>query len=77
MEVIYCGISGKEMLINQSDLKACEARRKSVEKAMAIMLSASNGPDELFLEVLDSYIFGDITLDEMEERINRFEYLRN
>lgn len=35
MEVIYCGISGKEMLINQSVLKACEARRKSVEKAVA------------------------------------------
>ena len=30
-------------------------REMSVENAMAIMLSATNGPDELFLEVLDSY----------------------
>ena len=65
----------KGMLINQSYLEACEARRKSVENAMAIMLSATNGPDELFLEVLDAYIFGKITLEEMEVRIDRFEYL--
>ena len=51
----------------------CE--RKSVENAMAIMLSATNGPDELFMEVLDSYIFGKITLEDMEARIDRFEYL--
>ena len=65
----------KGMLISQSYLDACEARRKSVENAMAIMLSATNGPDELFMEVLDSYIFGKITLEEMETRIDRFEYL--
>lgn len=75
MDVIYYGISGEEMRISQSDVKACEARKKSVENVMAIMLSATNGPDELFLEVLDSYIYGKITLDEMEERINCFEYL--
>ena len=63
------------MLINQNYLEECKARRKSVENAMAIMLSATNGPDELFLEVLDSYIFGKITLEEMEERIDGFEYL--
>lgn len=61
--------------ISQSDVEVCEARRKSVENAMAIMLSATNGPDELFMEVLDSYIFGKITLEEMEVRIDRFEYL--
>jgi len=66
----------KGMLISQSYVEACEARRKSVENAMAIMLSATNGPDELFLEVLDSYIFGKITLEEMENRIDRFEYLK-
>lgn len=61
--------------ISQSDIEACEARRKSVENAMAIMLSATNGPDEEFLEVLNSYIFGEITLEELEERIDRFKYL--
>ena len=61
--------------LSQSYVEACDERRKSVENAMAIMLSATNGPDELFLEVLDSYIFGRITLEEMEVRIDRFEYL--
>lgn len=56
----------KGILISQSYIEACEARRKSVENAMAIVLSATNGPDEMFLEVLDSYIFGKITLEEME-----------
>ena len=65
----------KGMLISQSYLEACEVRRKSVENAMAIMLSATNGPDELFMDVLDSYIFGKITLEEMETKIDRFEYL--
>ena len=61
----------KGMLVSQSYVEACEARRKSVENAMAIMLSATNGPDELFLEVLDSYIYGKITLEEMEARFVR------
>ena len=65
----------KGMLISQGYVEACNARRKSVENAMAIMLSATKGPDDLFLEVLDSYIFGKITLEEMETRIDRFEYL--
>ena len=65
----------KGMLMTQSYLEACEARRKSVENAMAIMLSATNGPDELFMDVLDSYIFGKISLEEMESRIDRLEYL--
>lgn len=65
----------KGMLISRSYVEACDARRKSAENAMAIMLSATNGPDESFLEIVDSYIFGKITLEEMEGRIDRFEYL--
>lgn len=65
----------KGMLLNQKYMIDCDERRKSVENAMAIILSATNGPDELFMEVLNSYIFGKITLEEMELRIDRFEYL--
>ena len=69
-------MSGKDKkVIGQSDVEACEERRKRVENAMAIMLCATNGADELFLEVLESYILGEITLEEMEQRIDRFEYL--
>lgn len=36
-------MSGKDKkVIGQSDVEACEERRKSVENAMAIMLSASH-----------------------------------
>jgi len=71
-------MSGKDKkVIGQRDVETCEERRKSVENAMAIMLSATNGPDELFLEVLESYILGEITLEEMERRIDQFEYLAN
>jgi len=63
--------------ISQSEVEECEERRKSVENAMAIMLSATNGPDEVLLEVLNAYIFGKITLEEMEQSIDRFEYLTN
>ena len=65
----------KGIIMGSSYVEDCDRRRESVENAMAIMLSATNGPDEVFLEVLDSYIFGKITLEEMEVRIDRFEYL--
>lgn len=65
----------KGMLINENYIIACDKRRKSVENAMAIMLSATNGPDDLFMEALDSYIFGKISLEEMELKIDKFEYL--
>lgn len=63
------------MLMSRRYLLECEERRKSVENAMAIMLSATNGPDELFVDVLNSYILGKITLEEMERRIDSLEYL--
>lgn len=76
--VAHKGMDGKDRkLIRHSDVEACEARRKSVENAMAIMRSATNGPDEVFLEALNAYIFGEIALEEMEQRIDRLEYLGN
>ncbi|MBO5259938.1 MAG: antitoxin VbhA family protein [Agathobacter sp.] len=61
--------------VNQSYIDEREARKKNVENAMAIMLSATNGSDKLFEEVLNAYILGEITLEELEKRIDRFEYL--
>ena len=65
----------KGMLINDEYVMACEKRRKSVEKALAIVMTATNGPDEAFMDVLDAYIFGKISLEEMETRIDNLEYL--
>ena len=56
-------------------VSACERRRASVERMMAILLTSTNGPDEIFMNVLDDYIFGKITLDEMESNVDRLEYL--
>ena len=61
--------------MNQNYISECDERRKSVEKAMAIILSSTNGPDEVFLKVLELYICGEITLEEIEMRIDGFEYL--
>ena len=63
------------LIVSDDYIVACEKRRKSVERVMAILLTATNGPDERFMEVLDSYILGKITLEEMEIRVDRFEYL--
>ena len=55
-------------------IEACE-KRKSVEKALAVVMTATNGPDEAFMDILDAYIFGKISLEEMETRIDKLEYL--
>lgn len=58
---------------NYSDV--CEARRKSVERALAIVSSAAEDPDEVFKGALESYISGKLTLEELEDRVDRLEYL--
>ncbi len=62
-------------MLDEEYIVACEKRRKSVEKALAIVVSATNGPDEGFKSVLEDYIEGKILLEEMEARIDRLEYL--
>ena len=62
-------------MLDEEYIAACEKRRKSVEKALAIVLSATNGPNERFMKVLEDYIEGKITLEEMEAGIERLEYL--
>ena len=63
--------------VNQIYIDECEERKKNVENAMAIMLSATNGPDKLFKEMMNAYILGEITLEELEKRIDLFEYLES
>ena len=63
------------ILQDDNDIDSCEIRRRSVERVLAILYTATNGPDETFMNVLDSYISGEITLKEMETRVDRLEYL--
>ena len=67
------GVQG--VLLDDNDIDSCESRRRSVERVLAILYTATNGPDETFMNVLDSYISGEITLKEMETRVDRLEYL--
>lgn len=63
------------VITEESYITACENRRKSVERATAIILTATVGPDEIFTEVLESYIDGHITLEEMEANVDKLKYL--
>lgn len=63
------------VIINDNSIDFCEIRRKRVERAMAIVLTATDGPDEIFMEALESYIAGEITMEELEVRVDRLEYL--
>ena len=67
---------GGYVMIDEAYIEACEKRRKSVEKALAIVMTAINGTDEKNMDVLDSYIMGKISLEEMEARIDRLKYLK-
>jgi predicted transcriptional regulator len=61
--------------IDEKYIEACERRKASVEKAIAILLTATDGLDDVFLNVLDSYIAGLMTLSEIEARVDRLEYI--
>ena len=63
----------KGMLADPTDAK--EERRKSVQRCMAILLTATDGPNDMFMEALDDYIEGHISLSEMEKRVDRLEYI--
>ena len=63
------------MIIGEDYIVACENRRKSVENALAIVLTATEGPNDEFLEALDMYIFGELSLEQLEENVNKLEYI--
>lgn len=50
-------------------------RQQSVDKALAILLTATDGVNKPFQDALDEYVAGEITLDELEARIDNLEFL--
>ncbi len=42
---------------------------------MTIVSSAAEEPDEVFKEALESYISGELTLEELEDGVDRLEHL--
>lgn len=75
VKMIKTILEQRGMLLGEAYVEECEQRRKSVERVLAVLLTATNGPDEVFMNVLDSYIFGKISLDEMSANVDRLEYL--
>lgn len=63
----------KGLLANPTDAKA--ERRKSVQRCLAILLTATEGPNDKFMEALDAYVEGNISLTEMEKKVDRLEYI--
>ena len=67
----------REIIINSNYINDYENRRKSVERALAIILSATNGPDKTFMNALNDYIEGKITLSELEQKVGSLSYLHD
>ena len=65
------------IIINGNYINDYENRRKSVERALAIILSATNGPDKIFMNALNDYIEGKITLSELEQNVDSLSYLHD
>lgn len=61
--------------MNEEYLLECEKRRMEVERAIAIINTATNGPDQLFMNALEHYIFGFITLEELQRNVDDMSYL--
>ena len=67
----------REIIINSNYINDYENRRKSVERALAIILSATNRPDKTFMNALNDYIEGKITLSELEQNVDSLSYLHD
>ena len=63
------------IITSKSFIISSENRRKSVQRATAIIMTATKGPDEVFLEALENYINGEITLEELETNVDNLKYI--
>ena len=70
-------LNHRGIIINSNYINDYENRRKSVERALAIILSATNGPDKTFMNALNDYIEGKITLAELEQNVDELYYLHD
>ena len=69
MYIIWIKVKRCEELIESISMLMRNVE-KSVDNAMAIMLTATSGPDDLFMKVIEDYIYGKISLEEMEKKID-------
>lgn len=75
VDMIKTILEYKGIIVDGNYVDECEKRRKGVERALAIVLTATKGPDEEFMKALELYISGKLTLSEIEKKVNRLEYI--
>ncbi len=66
---------GVNRTVTPQYIEACDVRRRRVERTLAILYTATNGPDDLFMDALEGYIEGVLTIDEIESRVDELKYL--
>lgn len=63
-------------MVNEQYLKECATRRLYVERALAIVTTAAQAPNALFMDALEQFVDGTLSLEELEHNVNQFNYLK-
>lgn len=58
-----------------NQLDEIQKRRKAVNNALGILLTAANMPNENYLNALDDFVMGKITIEELDQRVHQLEYI--
>ena len=56
-------------------LDEMKKRRKAVNNALWILLTATDLPNEKYLKALDDFVLGKITLEELDQKVHKLEYI--
>lgn len=57
------------------DIEEMKKRRDAVDTALGITLTAASMPNQRYLDALDDYVAGKITLEELDENVHNLKYL--
>ncbi len=57
------------------DLQEIKKRRDTVDNALGILLTAASLSNNRYLDALDDYVAGKITLEELDENVHKLKYL--
>lgn len=58
-----------------NQLDEMKKRRKAVDNALGILLTAANMPNESYLNALDDFVVGKISLEELDRKVHKLEYI--
>lgn len=56
-------------------LDEMKKRRKAVNNALGILLTAADLPNQKYLKALDDFVLGKITLEELDQKVHKLEYI--